>query len=128
MEWVPAPEDAMQVLGGWMLLAWFGAALALNVGALSERFTVVRNLWPPLSYILMPFSGIAFIADALPAKVRDVMLWLPMLNALEFLREGWFGTRMHAHYDVPYVIVFNLILTFAGLSLVRQISLEDGDE
>jgi hypothetical protein len=27
---------------------------------------------------------------------------------------------------VPYVLVFNLILTFAGLSLVRQISLEDG--
>lgn len=128
MDWVPAPEDAMQVLGGWVLLAWFGAALALTIGALSERFTVIRNLWPPMSYVLMPFSGIAFIADALPVKLREIMLWLPMLNALEFLREGWFGTVMHAHYDVPYVVVFNLILTFVGLSLVRQISLETGDE
>jgi ABC-2 type transport system permease protein/capsular polysaccharide transport system permease protein len=128
MEWVPAPEDAMQVLGGWMLLAWFGAGLATTVGALSERYLVVKNLWPPLSYILMPFSGVAFMANALPPKVRDVMLWLPMLNALEFLREGWFGSMIHAHYDVPYVVVFNMVLTFVGLSLVRQISLETLDE
>jgi ABC-type polysaccharide/polyol phosphate export permease len=76
----------------------------------------------------MPFSGVAFIADALPSKVRDVMLWLPMFNALEFLREGWFGSMMRAHYDVPYVVVFNMVLTFIGLSLVRQVSLETIDE
>ena len=128
MDWVPAPEDALQVLGGWMLLAWFGAALGITIGALSERVAVIRNLWPPLSYLLMPFSGVAFIADALPPKIRDVMLWLPMLNALEYLREGWFGTMMHAHYDIPYVIVFNMVLTFVGLSLVRQVSLETSEE
>ena len=128
MDWVPAPEDAMQVLGGWLLLAWFGAGLALTIGALSERFPVIRNLWRPLSYILMPFSGVAYIADALPANLREIMLWLPMLNALEYLREGWFGTLMRAHYDVPYVLSFNLILTFVGLSLVRQISVETGAE
>ena len=128
MDWITAPEDAMQVLGGWLLLGWFGAGLGLTVGALSERFLVVRNLWPPLSYIMMPFSGVAFIANAVPEGVRNVLLWLPMLNALEFLREGWFGTLMHAHYDIPYVIVFNLILSFVGLSLVRQVSLDSGEE
>lgn len=128
MDWVPAPEDAMQVLGGWLLLAWFGAGLGLTVGALSERFKVIQNLWPPLSYLLMPFSGVAFIADALPQNIREIMLWLPMLNALEVLREGWFGSLFRAHYDVPYVIVFNLVLTFVGLSLVRQVGLDSSEE
>jgi ABC-type polysaccharide/polyol phosphate export permease len=51
-----------------------------------------------------------------------------MLNALEYLREGWFGSVMKAHYDIPYVIVFNLILTFTGLSLVRQVGVDTSDE
>ena len=128
MEWLPAPEDALQVLWGWLLLAWFGTGLGLTVGGLSEKFRVVQNLWPPLSYLLMPFSGVAFVASALPHNLREIMLWLPMLNALEILREGWFGTLMHAYYDLPYLIVCNLLLTFFGLSLVRQVGLDTGDE
>lgn len=121
------PEDVLQVLGGWMLTAWFGAGLGLTIGALAERFTPVKNLWPPISYILMPLSGVAYIADALPSNAREVVLWLPMLNSLEYMREGWFGSVMRAHYDIPYVLVFNLILTFVGLSLVRVYGVNTGD-
>ncbi|BEV01865.1 ABC transporter permease [Novosphingobium olei] len=119
-EWVLAPEDVFKILGGWMLLAWFGAALGLTLGGLSEKFDVVAKLWPPATYILLPISGTAFIADALPEQARNIMLYLPMLNCVEIIREGWFGTKMTAHYDVGYVVVFNLILTFCGLALIRQ--------
>lgn len=119
-QWVLIPEDIMQVLGGWLLLGWFGAGLGLTLGGLAEKFDVVGKLWPPMTYILAPISGTAFLADALPERVRDVMLYLPMLNCVEIMREGWFGTKITAHYDVPYVVVFNLVLTFCGLALVRQ--------
>jgi ABC-type polysaccharide/polyol phosphate export permease len=125
--WLTLPEDSLQVLGGWMLLAWFGAGLGLTVGGLSEKFDVVKKLWPPFAFLLFPLSGVAFIADALPPHMREIVLWLPMLNALEYLREGWFGSAMHAHYDVPYVMIFNLVLTFMGLSLVRQIGLDSSE-
>lgn len=128
MQWVPAPENALQVIGGWLLLAWFGVGLGLVLGGLSEKSEVVGKLWPPFSYLLMPLSGVAFIADALPPKLQQIVLWLPMLNALEFLREGWFGSAMHAHYDIPYVVIFNLIMMFVGLSLIRQVGINTGDE
>jgi ABC-2 type transport system permease protein/capsular polysaccharide transport system permease protein len=128
MQWIPAPENALQVAGGWFLLAWFGAGLGLILGGLSEKSQVVGKLWPPFSYLLMPLSGVAFIADALPPKLQQIVLWLPMLNALEYLREGWFGSAMHAHYDIPYVVVFNLVMTFVGLSLVRQVGINTGEE
>lgn len=126
--WLEGPEDTLQVLGGWLLLGWFGAGLGLTVGGLSEKFDVVGKLWPPFSYLLFPLSGVAFIADALPQKMQDIVLWLPMLNALEFLREGWFGSAMRAHYDIPYVVVCNILLTFSGLSLVRQVGLDMSEE
>jgi ABC-type polysaccharide/polyol phosphate export permease len=128
MDWLAAPEDALKVVGGWLLLGWFGIGLALTVGAFSERHEIVGKLWPPFSYILFPLSGVAFIVDALPPKMQEIVLWLPMLNALEFLREGWFGSAMRAHYDIPYVILFNMCLTFAGLALVRQVGLDSSEE
>ncbi len=123
-EWMSPPEDVLQVLGGWLLLAWFGAGLALTIGGLSEKFEVVGRVWRPLSFIMMPLSGVAYLADALPPNVREIVLWLPMLNALEYLREGWFGSLMTAHYSIPYVVLFNFILTFVGFSLARQVGLD----
>jgi len=123
-DWLKLPEDMLKVLEGWLLLAWFGAALALTVGGLSEKFDVVGKLWPPFAFLLFPLSGVAYIADALPHNMREVMLWLPMLNALEYLREGWFGSAIKAYYDIPYVIIFNLALSFIGLSVTRQVGLD----
>jgi ABC-type polysaccharide/polyol phosphate export permease len=128
LDWLTPPEDALQVLGGWLLLGWFGAGLALTVAGLSEKFEIVAKLWPPLSYFLMPLSGVAYIADALPQKAREIALYLPMFNALEYLREGWFGSLMNAHYDVGYVAAINAVLTFAGLSLARQAQLDTSEE
>jgi ABC-type polysaccharide/polyol phosphate export permease len=126
--WMDAPEDTVQVLAGWFMLAWFGSGLALMIGSLSERWEIIGKLWPPFSYILFPLSGIAFIVDALPPKMQSIVVWLPMLNALEYLRDGWFGSLFRAHYDVSYVLLFNLGLTFAGLSLARQVGLEAEEE
>lgn len=124
LEWMKPPEDVFQVLGGWLLLAWFGAGLALTIGGLSEKWDFIGKLWPPFSFILFPLSGVAFLASALPPKLREVVLWLPMLNALEYLREGWFGSGINAYYSIPYVLLFNSLLTFVGFSLSRQVGLD----
>lgn len=122
--WAKLPEDPLQVLGGWLMLGWFGLGLAILLGALSERFDIVEKLWSPFSYLLFPFSGAAFIADSLPEGIRNVLLYLPMLNCTEFLREGYFGSQIRAHYDMGYVAVFNMILMMVGLSRVRSMTID----
>jgi len=128
VELVLPPEDLMQVLSGWMLVAWFGAGLGLTIAGLSEKIEVVGNLWAPFSYILFPLSGAAFIVDALPQKMQEIVLYLPMLNGVEVLREGWFGSAMHAHYDIGYTVLCNIGLTFLGLTLVRQVGVDTSSE
>lgn len=118
---MPLPENALQVVGGWLLLIWFSMGLGLVAGGLSEKFDIVKKLWGPLLYTMAPFAGTAYIVDILPQSMQKIVVWIPMLNALEYLREGWFGSMMVAHYDIPYVLEVNLILSFAGLLLVRQI-------
>lgn len=126
--WLAPPEDALQVVEGWLLLCWFAAGMGLTIGGLSEKAEVVGRFWHPFSYILMSMSGVAFIVDALPPAARERALWMPMLNAVEFLREGWFGSAMHAHYDLIYLAAFNVALTLVGLTLVRQIGFDSSDE
>lgn len=128
LDWMPAPEDAFQVLEGWVVLCWFGAALALTIGGLSEKTPLVGKLWPPFSFILFALSGVGFLVDALPSAMRNVVLWLPMVNVLEYVRDGWFGSGFVAHYDMEYVLVINLVLTFVGLVLIRQIGLGSEEE
>jgi len=126
--WLSPPENILKALAGWMFLGWFGAGLALTIAGLSERFQIVQQLWRPISYILMPVSGVAFVVDALPPGIQAIVMWVPMLNAVELLRDGWFGSTFTAHYDLSYLIGFNLCLTLVGLTLVRHVVLGADEE
>jgi ABC-type polysaccharide/polyol phosphate export permease len=112
------------VVAGWLLLCWLTFGLALTIGGLSERWEVIRRTWHPVSYILMAASGVAFTVNALPPAAQNLMLWNPIINTVEYLREGWFGSAMHAHYDLSYVFACNIVLMLVGISLVGQIGVE----
>jgi ABC-2 type transport system permease protein/capsular polysaccharide transport system permease protein len=116
------PEDPFKVVIGWLLLAWLGGSLALVIGSLSERSEIVHTLWHPAAYILVPLSGAAFTVGALPEKFQKVVLYIPMVNGVEMVREGFFGSSFHAHYSIPYMVGWCLVLTFIGLGQMTIIS------
>ena len=109
------PEDPVIVIIGWVLLAWFGASLALTIGSLSERSEIVHILWHPTSYLLFPLSGAAFTVSTLTANYQKAVLCIPMVHGVEMIREGFFGSSFHAHYSIPYMVGWCLVLTFIGL-------------
>lgn len=119
--WMPWPEDIVKVLLGWFLLAWFGGVLAITVGALSELSEVIEKIWHPITYIMFPLSGTMFLVDWLPGSMQKAVLYLPMVHGVEILREGYFGSDIHAHYDISYMVVFCLCMTLLGLSLAREV-------
>jgi ABC-type polysaccharide/polyol phosphate export permease len=120
VEWVPMPDDMLVVLGGWLMLAWFGTSLALAVGAATAYSELVDRLWHPIAYLLFPLSGAAFMVDWLPTPAQQAVLLLPMVHGLELLREGYFGSVVRTHYDIAYMATINLVLTLWGLMLVRD--------
>jgi len=120
--WVDPPEDILKVIAAWLLLAWFGMALAIFLGALSEQYELVEKFWHPTAYLLFPLSGAGFLLEILPEDARNALLYLPMLNCVEYLRDGYFGSRFTAYYSVPYVILCNSALSLLSLAKLREVS------
>ncbi|MGA2189094.1 MAG: ABC transporter permease [Steroidobacteraceae bacterium] len=121
--WMPMPIDLLEVLFGWLMLAWFGASLALLIGAATAFSEIVDRLWHPLAYLLFPLSGAAFMVDWMPTNMQKIVLLLPMVHGTEMLREGYFGNAVRTHFDLGYMAICCLVLSLAGLYVVRRVSL-----
>ncbi len=118
--WMPPPVDLVTVLGGWFLLAWFGTCMALLIGGATAFSHIAEKLWHPAAYLLFPLSGAAFMVDWLPQNLQKVVLLLPMVHGVEMLREGYFGNSVPTHYDAGYMAIICLLMTLAGLYIVRE--------
>ena len=116
---MPAPQDPLVVVVGWVLLAWFGGALATLIGAAASFSEIVDRVWHPVSYLMFPLAGAAFMVDWLPPAGQEVVLWLPMVHGVEMVRQGFYGHLVRTYFDIGYVIHANLALTLAGLLVLR---------
>lgn len=119
---IEPPEDVLSVTVGWFMLAWFGFALAVFLGALQEDYQIIEKLWHPSAYLLFPLSGAAFLVDALPVAAQQMVLYLPMVHGVEYVREGYFGSQISAHYDLQYMALCNTVLLLLGMAQLRKIS------
>jgi len=117
---MPLPENTPKVVFGLALMAWFGFALAMVVGSLAERSEVVNRLWSPFSFFLFISSGIFTLVDWMPPIAQHYMLMVPMVHGVELIRDGFFGSLFTAHYAVGYLTFWCLILTLAGLVMMRR--------
>jgi ABC-type polysaccharide/polyol phosphate export permease len=120
--WMPVPDNLLLVLEGWFMLAWFGASLALLVGAGTAFSGLVHRLWHPLAYLLFPMSGAAFMVEWLPRELQKIVLFLPMVHGVELLRHGYFGNVVRTHYDIAYMAECCLALSLCGMYVVREAS------
>jgi capsular polysaccharide transport system permease protein len=120
--WLDLPYDVLEVVGGWLLIGWFGMALAIFLGALSEKSELVEKIWHPASYLAFPLSGAAFMVDSFPTNLQNFVLYIPMVNGVEIVREGYFGNLVRAHYDLPYMLTCCIILTLLAFGQVADVA------
>ena len=118
---ISLPDDPLKAFAGWVLYAWFAFAFGLIasfMGAANEIFDRVAHV---LMYLSMPLTGGFAMVNWLPPEVQDILLMSPLVNAMELLREGYFGMSIKAEYSVSFIVIVNLCVTLVGLILVRSI-------
>ena len=119
---MPLPDDILKVLAAWMLLAWFSMAMGLLVGSLAALSEMSERIWHVTAYLFLPLSGAFYMVEWLPRRFQSLSLLVPTVNCTELLREGYFGGSLRAHYELPYLVVANLVLTALALAAVKGVS------
>jgi capsular polysaccharide transport system permease protein len=112
-------ESWLETLAGMSLAAGLGASFGLLCCALSVYSTNVERLLPSLLRPLIWFSAVFHPVDAVPKGYRDILLWNPLVHAIEMIRDGWFPGYNARHIDAWYPLLCILVMSFLGLTFER---------
>lgn len=119
---MPMPDDFLYMAFGWILTVWFAIGLSFVMGALTEMSEILNRLWSAFSIIMFPLSGAMFFVHWLPEIAREFVLYIPMVHLTEMIRHGYYGNIIPTYESVSYVVLWNTILSFVGLTLVGRIT------
>ncbi|HYA43521.1 MAG TPA: hypothetical protein VEF34_19630 [Syntrophobacteraceae bacterium] len=127
-ELIVPPKDVLMMLFGWMLLMWYGFAMGIVVGAMTERFDWFERLYHPAMYFYLGISGCFFMVVWLPTYLQRWAVWVPTVTVTEMLRHGYFGNIVVTYERPGYLCVYNLVTTFIGLLLCKETQYRIGHE
>lgn len=113
-------EDPLLVISAWLLLTWFSFGFSLIIAGITEIVEPVGHFIPPLLYLTLPITGAFYMVHWLPESVQDLLWWSPLVQFFEMFRAGMFGSHVPTEWSVPYLVIWGLLLTSAGLPLVQK--------
>lgn len=113
------PERPLELMVGVFLLFWFSFAISLLICAWTHDNRLVARFVHPVTYILLPISGAFYQVSWLPHPYREWMTWFPLTSIFELLRFGQFRTAPDTYFDIPYIVGWCLLLSYAGLVSIR---------
>jgi len=113
------PERPLDLLIGIMLMFWFSFAVSLLICAWTHDNRLVARFVHPITYVLMPLSGAFYQLEWIPEPYRTWLTWFPLTTIFELLRYGQFRAARDTYVDIPYIVGWCLLLTYAGLVSIR---------
>ena len=114
------PVNILLVATSWFLVQWYALAFSLIVGPLSALYSAGLRISIILGVLHAFSTGAFYMIDWFPKEYHKPLLYLPMLNACEMMRDGMFGDICTTHYSVLYIVFFNIFLTYVGLVFCRK--------
>lgn len=103
------------------ILNSIGMALALGFGVgvlnsfLLTRFSVWERIWVIITRPMFIISTVFYLMESLPAQVRDVLWYNPLVHIVGIMRRGVYATYDATWASPAYVYGLSLVMAFLGL-------------
>ena len=110
---LPARPLELMIGAGIMFFFSFGLSLIICAGTHESR--LAARFVHPITYILFPLSGAFYQLSWIPLPYRDWVAWFPMTQIFELLRYGQFESAKNDYVDLPYLVGWCMVLTYAGM-------------
>ena len=107
------------------LLAAVAATILLGFG-MGVTGMILRSLWGGwstvdmmITRVLFFVSGIFYQVEILPPQVREILVWNPMVHAIEWVRYCIYANYFTQILDREYLLAWGLVTSVLGLALER---------
>jgi capsular polysaccharide transport system permease protein len=113
------PESPLKMALAMIMMALFSQGLAFLASAVTAAVEGSERVVHAVTYLLLPVSGLFFLVEWLPDWLAQMALWVPTVHLFELLRDGQFGSRFRAEYDLGYIWGWIMITHLIGLAALR---------
>lgn len=70
---------------------------------------------------MLPVSGAFVPAYVIPEPARDYLILFPLVGAVEYFHDGYYGSAMKTYYHLDHMIITNILMTFFSLALMKKL-------
>jgi capsular polysaccharide transport system permease protein len=112
-------EDPTKIILAFLGMTLVTQGMALMAAAATEFFEGMERAVHAFTYLALPICGMFFLVEWLPESLQELALYVPTVHLFELMRDGQFGSRFHAHYDLIYVTAWILVTHLIGLAALR---------
>lgn len=113
------PENPIKVAMAMIGMALLSQGIALLAAAATEAIEGIERGVHAITYLVLPVCGMFFLVEWLPDWARELALYVPTVHIFELLRDGQFGSRFRAHYDLTYLLAWIMVTHLLGLAALR---------
>lgn len=113
------PADALTMAVGYLLVIWFSFCFVLIMSALADVSETIERISHIILYLMLPFSGVFIPLFTIPTYYREILLYFPLVDAVEYFHRGYYGARIPTYVNMPYTLFTLLSMTLFSLSLTK---------
>ena len=96
-------------------LACLGIGVGLTSSAISYYIPLWSWIWSRISRMLIFTSGVFYIADKMQYRIREIIVWNPILHAIDWFRIGLYGNYPDFILDKHYLISWSVGSLLVGI-------------
>lgn len=116
------PVDWGLTYAGLAFIIFFSYGISFIFAYLTERSDTLEKAVGVINYLSLPWTGAFIMIEWLPPRYRWILEdTSPLANAIELMRSGVFGSKVVAHYSLPYLFYTTFITFLVGLYLSLNI-------
>ncbi|MBV8041081.1 ABC transporter permease [Pluralibacter sp.] len=113
------PADPLAVLAGYFLLMMLSFAVGMIFCILATLVKEADKILPLLMRPMLFISAVFFPLASVPQDYQHLLLWNPVVHALELIRTGWISDFRTAGGSWSYLAGFTLITLTLAASAYR---------
>ena len=113
------PHDLPALSASVIAVSLFGCGIGLINAVINAFFKSWDKIWAQLTRTLYFCSGIFYVPGMMPDWVRDILVWNPILHAVDWFRSSFFPEYEPHWLDRSYLAIVAAVSLAAGLCLER---------